>query len=145
LRNRADDDGLGRSRDRVFSGDYAVSTALHVRYPHVGQGESTAVVHATKIRLSEQVEAGAAQRVGQALEVWRDGMDGRQGALSVAARLEELYARIGMPTRLRQLGIPREDFRHIASETVKNFNANAGARSSEERIEDATRLLEAAY
>ena len=116
-----------------------------MRYPHVGQGESTSVVHAAKIRLSEAVDARAAQQVAEALGVWRDGMDGRQAALAVADTLEALYTRLGVPTRLRQLDIPREDLRAIASETVKNFNANAGARSPEDQIADAMRLLDAAY
>ena len=59
--------------------------------------------------------------------------------------LEALYSRIGVPTRLRQLDIPQADFRHIANETVKNFNANAGARSPADQVKDAMRLLEAAY
>ena len=46
---------------------------------------------------------------------------------------------------MRQLDIPRADLRGIANETVKNFNANPGGRSPEEQIEDAMRLLEAAY
>ena len=50
-----------------------------------------------------------------------------------------------MPTRLSQLNIPRDDLPAIAAETVKNFNANAGARSPNDQIEDALRLLEAAY
>jgi alcohol dehydrogenase class IV len=145
LHNRAEDDGSRRFRGGAFSGNYAVSTALHVRYPHVGQGESTSVVHATKIRLSEKIDPRSARQVAEAMGVWRDGMDGRQGALAVADMLESLYARIGVPTRLRQLDIPREDLRHIASETVKNFNANAGVRSAEDQIEDALQLLEAAY
>ena len=72
-------------------------------------------------------------------------MSGPQAALAVADKLEALYARVGVPTRLRQLDIPREDLRTIASETVKNFNANAGVRSPEDQIEDAIRLLDAAY
>ena len=145
LQNRAEDDGSRRFRGGVFSGNYAVSTALHVRYPHVGQGESTSVVHAAKIRISEAVDARSARQVAEALGVWRDGMDGRQAALAVADTLEALYTRIGVPIRLRQLDIPREDLRNIASETVKNFNANAGERSSENQIGDALRLLDAAY
>ena len=133
------------ARDGAFSGNYSVSTALHVRYPHVGQGESTSVVHAAKIRLSEAVDARTARQVAEALEVWRDGMDGREAALAVADALDALYARVGVPTRLRQLQIPRADLRAIAGETVKNFNANAGARSPADQIEDAMRLLEAAY
>jgi alcohol dehydrogenase class IV len=145
LQNRAEDDGVRRFRGGTFSGNYAVSTALHVRYPHVGQGESTSVVHAPKIRLSEQVDPRSARQVAEALGVWHDNMDARQAALAVADTLEALYTRIGVPTRLRQLQIPREDFQNIANETVKNFNANAGARSPTDQIEDAMRLLEAAY
>jgi alcohol dehydrogenase class IV len=145
LQNRAEDDGLRRLRAGAFSGDYAVSTALHVRYPHVGQGEATSVVQATKIRLSEAVDAHSARQVANAIGIWRDGMDARAAALAVADTLETLYARIGMPTRLRQLGIIREDLRAIANVTVKNFNANAGMRSPAEQIEAALQLLEAAY
>jgi alcohol dehydrogenase class IV len=145
LQNRVEDDGSRRFRGGVFSGNYAVSTALHVRYPHVGQGESTSVVHAAKIRLSDTVDARSARQVAEALELWRDGMDARQAALAVADMLEALYTRMGVPTSLRQLQIPRDDLRDIANETVKNFNANAGARSPAEQIEDAMRLLEAAY
>ncbi len=145
LQNRAEDDGARRFRGGAFSGDYAVSTALHVRYPHVGQGESTSVVHATKIRLTDAVDARSAQQVAAALGVWRYGMDAQRASLAVADMLERLYSRIGVPTRLRQLDIPRDDLRNIANETVKNFNANAGARSPQDQIEDAIRLLEAAY
>ncbi len=145
LQNRAEDDGFRRFRGGAFSGNYAISTALHVRYPHVGQGESTSVVHAANIRLSEAVDARSARQVAEALGGWRDGMDGRQSALAVADMLEALYSRVGVPTRLRQLDIPREDLRAIANETVKNFNANAGERSPRDQIKDAMRLLEAAY
>lgn len=145
LQNRAEDDGNRRFRSGVFSGNYAVSTALHVRYPHVGQGESTSVVHVPKIRISEKVDAASARQVAEALGVWHGNMDPRQAALAVADMLEALYTRMGVPTRLRQLDIPRDDLRNIAAETVKNFNANAGARSPEDQIADALRLLEAAY
>jgi alcohol dehydrogenase class IV len=145
LMNRAEDDGSRRIRDGAFSGNYAVSTALHVRYPHVGQGESTSVVHAAKIRLSATIDARSARQVAEALQVWQAGMDARLAARAVADALEALYTRVGVPTQLRQLDIPRESLRNIARETVKNFNANAGERSPADQIEDAMRLLEAAY
>ncbi|MBX9698306.1 MAG: iron-containing alcohol dehydrogenase [Acetobacteraceae bacterium] len=145
LQNRAEDDGQSRFRGGAFAGDYAVSTALHVRYPHVGQGESTCVVQATKIRLTEAVEPPAARQVATALGLWRDGMAAREAALAVADALEALYARTGMPTRIGQLGIPREELPAVAAETVKNFNANAGVRSAEDRVAEALQLLQAAY
>lgn len=146
LQNRAEDDGMRLLlKGGTFSGSYAVSTALHIRYPHVGQGEATSAIHGSKIRLSEVVDLRVAQRVAKALNVWRDGMEGREAALAVADSLDSIYVRIGMPTRLRQLEIQREDFPRIAAETVKNFNANAGVRSPEAQISEALRLLEAAY
>jgi len=145
LQDRAEDDGMRRYRAGAFAGNYAISTALHVRYPHVGQGESTSVVHATKLRLSEEVDARAARQVAEALEVWRDGMDVKQAALAVADKLEAVYSRVGVPTRLRQIEIPRDDLQTIADETVKNFNFNPGLRSVQDQINDSLRLLEAAY
>lgn len=145
LQNRAEDDGRRRFHSTVFAGNYAVSTALHIRYPSVGQGESTSVVHASAMRLAEQVELASARQVAESVGVWEDGMDGRAAALAVAAALEEIYDRTGVPTRLRQLDIPRDDLVNIAGETVKNFNANAGVRSADEQIADALRLLEAAW
>jgi alcohol dehydrogenase class IV len=145
LQDRAEDDGMRRYRAGAFAGNYAISTALHVRYPHVGQGESTSVVHATKLRLSEEVDARAARQVAEALEVWRDGMDARQAALAVADKLEAVYSRVGVPIRLRQIEIPRDDLQTIADETVKNFNFNPGLRSVQDQIKDSLRLLEAAY
>jgi alcohol dehydrogenase class IV len=146
LRNRAEDDGMSRLlRGRTFAGNYAISTAIHIRYPRIGQGESTSAIHAARIRTSDAIDPPAAEKVARALEVWRDGMDGRGAALAVADRLDALYTKLGMPTRVRQLDIPREDFSKIAADTVKNFNANAGTRSPDAQIADALRLLEAAY
>jgi alcohol dehydrogenase class IV len=102
-------------------------------------------VHVPKIRLSEQVNPGAARQVAEALRVWHDNMDARQAALAVADTLEALYTRLGMPTRLRQLQIPRNDLAAIANETVKNFNANAGVRSAQEQVAEALQLRVAAY
>lgn len=145
LQNRAEDDGNRRFRGGVFSGHYAISTALHVRYPHVGQGESTAVVHVPRMRMPGTPDAASARQVAEALEVWHGNMDPRQAALAVADKLEDLYTRMGMPVTLRQIDVPRDDLPAIARETVKNFNANAGVRSAEQQIADALALLEAAY
>jgi alcohol dehydrogenase class IV len=145
LQNRAEDDGRALIRSGPFSGDYAVSTALHVRYPHVGQGESTCVLQAPAVRLAETIEPTSARRVAKALRVWRDGMDTRQAADVVANELARLYRDMGMPARLRDLSIAKDDLPAVAVETVKNFNARASLRSADERIANSLRLLEAAW
>lgn len=145
LQNRAEDDGRGRFHGGPFSGNYAVSTALHIRYPTVGQGESTSVVHAPAMRLAEDVDLQAARQVAEGIGVWSDGMDAGQATGAVADAVEDIYERTGVPTQLRQLDIPKDDLINIARETVKNFNANAGARSEEQQIQDSLRLLETAW
>jgi hypothetical protein len=94
LQNRAEDDGSRRDRGGAFSGNYAVSTALHVRYPHVGQGESTSVVHTAKIRLTEAIEARSAQQVAEALDVWCDGMDDRPHSPSPTCSMRSMRASV---------------------------------------------------
>ncbi len=136
LQNRAEDDGAPRFRGGPFAGNYAVSTALHVLYPHVGQGEATCVLHAPGIRIAPTIEQASADQVAQALGVAPD---------AVANTLESIYTRAGMPTRLRALAIPHADLPRIAAATVKNFNANAGLRTPEAQVAEALRLLEAAY
>lgn len=145
MQNRAEDDGRRRFHTNVFAGNYAVSTALHIRYPHVGQGESTSVVHAAAMRLADEVELQPARQVAEALGVWKDGMSGKQAALAVAETLERIYNQTGVPTQLRQLDIPQDDLINIARETIKNFNFNAGARSADDQVQDSLKLLEAAW
>jgi alcohol dehydrogenase class IV len=142
LQNRAEDDGARLAASSSFGGDYAVSTALHVEFPHVGQGESISTIHATRIRLSQDDDAAAAQVVADGLGLNRDSKPIR---LAIADELERLYRSVGMPIRLSEMNIPRSALPLIAGQTVKNFNANAGVRSESERIAAAQRLLEAAY
>jgi alcohol dehydrogenase class IV len=146
LQNRAEDDGRRRFAGGPFAGNYAVSTALHVRYPSVGQGESTSVVHATALRRSaDRVTEAEALKVGQAMGVWQDGMSPADAAHAVADRLEAIYAQTGVPTKVSQLGIPQDDLIGIARETTKNFNFNRGTRSEEDQVQDALSLLQAAW
>lgn len=142
LQNRAEDDGARLTASSSLGGDYAVSTALHVQFPHVGQGESISTIHATKIRLSQNDDAAAAQLVAEALGL---GHGGQPIKLAIADELERLYRSVGMPIRLSEMNIPRSALPLIAGQTVKNFNANAGVRSDSERIAAAQQLLEAAY
>ncbi len=147
LANRVADDGAagGGRGQSAFAGDYAVSTALHIRYPEVLQGESTSVLTASVARRSQPPPLEAARRVALAMDAWQEGMTAAEATLAVADSIEALYGRVGMPTRVRDLGIPKEDFEALASETIKIFNANAGVRNADERYQMTLDLLEAAW
>lgn len=146
LQNRADDDDQGRrrARDRTGSAAYALATALHIRYDHVWQGESTSSVIPTVTRLTPPEDAAVAARIADAIGVWKEGMSSEQAADATASGLEALYRRIGMPAKLRDLDIPRADLPLLAQDTLKNFNANPGDRPGD-YTDRMLRLLEAAW
>lgn len=146
LENRAADDGTDRrhDRDQTASRAYALATALHIRYHHVGQGEATSAVMPTVTRLTPPEERQVAQRIAMALGVWDEAMSAAQAATATAEALEAFYRRIGMPVRLRELDIAQADLSMVAQDTLKNFNANPGARP-EGYVKDMGRLLQAAW
>ena len=146
LENRAADDGADRrrERDQTSSRAYALATALHIRYDSVHQGEATSAVMPTVTRLTPPRDARPAQRIAEALGVWRDGMAAEVATAATADALESLYRSIGMPTRVRDLAIPENDLPLLARDTLKNFNANAGSRS-ESYVDEMLQLLKAAW
>lgn len=145
LQNRAEDDGKGRFAGGPFAGDYAISTALHVIYPHIGQGEATSVIHASGIRVADTIPENHARQVAIALGLWINGMPAIDAAHAVGERLEAIYTEIGMPISLRQVNVPKAELSQVAAATLRNFNANAGVRSESDQIASAMRLLEAAW
>ena len=146
LINRAADDDAGRrtERDQTSSNAYALATALHIRYHHVGQGEATAAVMPVVTRLTPPQDIERAARIAAALGVWREGMSARTAAEATAEALEAFYRTVGMPTRVRQLDVPEAELPLLAHDMLKNFNANPGARS-ETYTEEMLQLLRAAW
>jgi alcohol dehydrogenase class IV len=146
LEDRAADDDTDRrrDRDRTSSRSYALATALHIRYDHVGQGEATSAVMPVVTRLTPPEDVGVASRIAAAIGVWRDGMSSEQAAGATADALETFYRSVGMPTRVHELEIPKDDLPLLARETLKNFNANPGTRP-EGYVDEMLRLLQAAW
>lgn len=146
LENRAADDSTDRrrERDRTSSSAYALATALHMRYHHVGQGEATAAVMPVVTRLTPPENVDVAARIASALGVWKDGMSAGEAATATAEALEAFYRSIGMPARVHELDIAPDDLPLLAHDTLKNFNANPGARP-EGYVDEMLRLLQAAW
>jgi len=146
LQNRAGDDDQGRrtARDQTGASAYALATALHIRYHHVWQGESTSCVMPTVTRLTPPDNAESAARIADAMGVWRKGMNSVDAANATADRLEEIYREIGMPSRIRDVDIPKADLTLLAQDTLKNFNANPGNRP-DDYVDQMLSLLEASW
>lgn len=146
LLNRAADDDVGRrtERDEASSNAYALATAIHIRYHHVGQGEATAAVTPGVTRLTPPRDAARAARIAEVLDVWQPGMSPEAATAATADALATFYTAIGMPTRVRDLDIPQADLPQLAEATRKNFNAKPGVRTDAE-IQEMLQLLEAIW
>jgi alcohol dehydrogenase class IV len=146
LINRAADDGVDRrtERDLTASHAYALATALHIRYHHVGQGEATTAVMPMVTRHTPPQDVESTARIATALGVWQAGMSAEAATLATAEALERFYRSIAMPVRVRELDIPAADLPLLAQDTLKNFNANPGQRS-DSYVDDMLRLLQAAW
>jgi alcohol dehydrogenase class IV len=139
LQNRAaDDGGAGEGRDPVSRAAYALATALHVRYDHVGQGEATAAVTPAVVRRLGASRGDGLRRMAEALGVGAAGQAPQAVAAAVAEALGAFYRAIEMPSRIRDLRIPESDLPLLARDTLKNFNANRGPRPADQ----AERMLE---
>jgi alcohol dehydrogenase class IV len=95
-------------------------------------------------RLTPPEDPEVATRIATALGVWRTGMSAGEATAVTADALDAFYHSIGMPTRVHQLDIPQDDLPLLARDTLKNFNANPGARS-EGYVDEMLRLLQAAW
>ena len=146
LQNRAadDDQGQRRQRDETSSNAYALATALHIRYHHVWQGEATSSVLPVVTRLTPPQDADSTARIAAALEVWQDGMSAEEATAATAEALESLYRSIGMPIRLHELDIPKQELPLLARDTLKNFNANPAVRAAD-YTDKMLALLQAAW
>lgn len=114
---------------------YAINTALHLRYHHIGQGEATAAVTpAVMRRYPQPVERSRVVAEALGLEVAGLSTDEEYAAL-LSEYLRFTYSSAGMATRLRDLEVPRKDFPAIVADTAKNFNANPGERDPAEAEE----------
>jgi alcohol dehydrogenase class IV len=145
LQNRAEDADGRLVRTGAFAGNYALSTALHIRFPHVGQGEATSVLASTVMRSTTDPSTTEAQRVADALGLWEFGVSPSGLAQRIAAAVDDLFVEAGAPIRLRELGIDRSALDDVAAETVKNFNFDAGVVSAQESVRRSRELLEAAW
>ncbi len=146
LQNRAadDDQGQRRERDQTSSNAYALATALHIRYHHVWQGEATSSVLPVVTRLTPPQDADSTARIAAALEVWQDGMSAEEATAATAEALESLYRSLGMPIRLHELDIPKQELPLLARDTLKNFNANPAVRAAD-YTDKMLALLQAAW
>ena len=134
LQNRdADEDGANLGRHWVMRVTYAFATALFLCFPNVGQGEANAALAGTVLRRLGARDALAIARMAEALGVWNDSLPLGEAPQRAADHLDQLFAGLGMPIRLRDLGIPHEGLDAVLKNSLKNFNADPKCEFPRER------------
>ena len=110
----------------------------------MGQGETASTINPTVLEL-DPPERPALERIATALDLeLPTGASDEEAAHLIAESLRATYREAGMPTRLRDLDVPRDAFDRLIAATAKNFNANPGRRD-EDRSGEMRRILEAAW
>lgn len=125
LQNRDEDDG-GRPFDThwVARVVYALAAATFNLIPCVDQGQASAALTGVVIRHFGAKCPEVTIAIGRALDDWQDGTDPAQAPALVGLAVDELFRRLGMPTRLRDLNVGLEQLSDILRLSLKNFNAD---------------------
>jgi len=141
LQNRdADDGGTLTEKHWAARVTYALATALFNLHGHVGQGEANTALTATVMRHFGARDPAAMALIAQAFGVAGDGPAHERAAEAV----DMVFAGMGMPTRLRELDIPRDSLSTILENSLKNFNADPKREFLRER-ENLMAALQAAW
>jgi alcohol dehydrogenase class IV len=140
LQNReADDGGTMFEPHWVGRVTYAFVTALLMNFPHVGQGEASTALTATVMRRLGTRDADAMRCIARAL-----GLREADAPNRIADYLERCFTDLGMPLKVRELGVPHERLSRVVEHSLKNFNADPRREFVRERplLHD---LIEAAW
>jgi alcohol dehydrogenase class IV len=133
LSNRALDGMRGRAFGIVSSLGHVIDSL----YANVSHGDAGSLTTAWGMRFNlEQTAAGLA-RLAQALGV-ADGLTEREAAKRAPDFIDEFYRSLGMPVRLRDASIPREDIERIAHDAMGDFYLHQNAR----KVKDKSELVE---
>jgi alcohol dehydrogenase class IV len=97
---------------------------LFQRHEEVGQGEATCALTPTVMRKLGMRDREAMALIAQGLGVWNDGEALDAAAENAAREFERVLQSVGAPTRISQLGIPRDSLPAILDNSMRNFNAD---------------------
>lgn len=132
LQNRDEDDG-GRPFDthRIARVVYALAAPIFHRFEAIDQASTHAALTPAAIRVHGHLCPDVIHAIGQPVgqPVGRPvgqpiGCKEADGVEAVAQAVSDHFASLGMPTRLRDLGLPRAELPHLLAHAGRNFNAD---------------------
>ena len=124
LSNRASDSGPG-GRGLGLVG--ALAHSLDTRYPGCSHGAAYSILTAPGMRFNAESNAPGQARLASILGVATGG-DDRQDAKSAARWVEDTYAGLSMPSRLRDVGVPSDGLEELAEDSMTDFAITRNVR-----------------
>ena len=124
LSNRASDSGPGGRGLGVVG---ARAHSLDSRYAGCSHGAAYSILTAPGMRFNADSNASGQARLASILGVTTNG-DDRRAAESAAQWVEETYAALGMPSRLREVGVPQEGIEELAVDSMTDFAITRNVR-----------------
>ncbi len=120
-----------RASDAAGLGGGGVSTSLdrqiRYRYEGVGQGAGGAAFLCATMRRNRDALLAGQARLAELLGVRDAGMSDEAAAEAAVSAVGEFLSSVGMPTRVRELGVPEEDLRSIAEDDAQEPSFSWGA------------------
>lgn len=135
LSNRALDGMRGRAFGLISSLGHVIDTL----YTDISHGDSSSLTTSWVMRFNLEQTSGGLARLAQALGV-ANGLPEKEAAARTPDFIEDFYRKLGMPVRLRDARIPKEDIDHIAEEAMGDFYLHQNARKVKAKSE-LTELL----
>ena len=86
----------------------------------VPHGDANAIMLPHSMRFNAEASADRQALIAQAMGIDTGGMNDNQAAFAAADAVEDLRNSLGLPGRLRDVGVPEEGLELIASATLKD-------------------------
>ncbi|MCC6775451.1 MAG: iron-containing alcohol dehydrogenase, partial [Hyphomicrobiales bacterium] len=133
LSNRA----LDAMRSRAFGIISSFGHVIDTLYPHISHGESYSLTTAWGMRFNLEPCVAGLARLGRELGVGK-GLPDRDAAVKATDFVEAFYRGLGMPVRLRDVGVPQDGIAKIAEDCMGDFYLHQNAR----KVKSADELLD---
>lgn len=135
--NRASDSGVGGGAIGVVS---ALAHSLDSRYKECDHGSAYSITTAPGMRFNREYNIAGQARLASILGVRRKGMDDRQAAEDAAQAVGQTYQSLGMPLRLRDVGVSEDGIKVIAEDSMTDFGLHRNIRPVRE-VDELVGLL----
>ena len=139
--NRAGDTGAGGAALGVVS---ALAHSLDTRCPECSHGAAYAITTAPGMRYNRDYNTAGQARLADALGLRQPGVSDAQAAADAADAVGSFFTAVGLPARLRDVGVAAEAIPLIAADALTDFGLHRNIRPVNGAAELAA-LLRAAW